>query len=251
VWVGSIYGAVRAVQSPKHSDWLSNDFAHCDWLHRCLRFCTVTVTLYRRFPTCTKMTLFAFVLYGELQCLAWKFVVQNKLMYVCMYADCIYCIQKSISMLSTKQRPVFTDKPFVTGCHDLLICSTRSEQQPTVSAVSSSFSWPARRASYKEDRDGSLIINHWQPLHWFSQSIAGLQSIPGDLKYKDAVAMLVVQTREANEERLAIGTQYGHHDIMCEWAITENNFPTLSIKYRATPLKTKSININIRERGAK
>jgi len=31
-------------------------------------------------------------------------------------------------------------------------------------------------------------------------TIAGLQSIPGDLKYKDAAAMLVEQTKEANEE---------------------------------------------------
>jgi len=34
-------------------------------------------------------------------------------------------------------------------------------------------------------------------------SIAGLRSIPGDLKYNDAAAMLVVQSREAtciNEE---------------------------------------------------
>jgi len=28
----------------KHSDWLSDDFARCDWLNRCLRFRTVTVT---------------------------------------------------------------------------------------------------------------------------------------------------------------------------------------------------------------
>ena len=29
-----MYGMVRAVTVSKHSDWLSNDFAHCDWLNR-------------------------------------------------------------------------------------------------------------------------------------------------------------------------------------------------------------------------
>jgi len=32
--------------------------------------------------------------------------------------------------------------------------------------------------------------------------VAGLQSFPGYLKYKDAAAMLVEQTREANEKKL-------------------------------------------------
>jgi len=39
------------------------------------------------------------------------------------------------------------------------------------------------------------------------------QSIPGDLKYKDAAAMLQVQTREANEECFVIGNQHGRHDV--------------------------------------
>jgi len=42
----------------KNYDWLSNDFVHCDWLNRCLRFRTVTVTPYCRFPTHTKTTLY-------------------------------------------------------------------------------------------------------------------------------------------------------------------------------------------------
>jgi len=43
--------------------------------------------------------------------------------------------------------------------------------------------------------------------HNYAIKIAGLQSIPGDLKYKDVAAMLVVQTREANEEWFVIGHQ--------------------------------------------
>ena len=45
--------------------------------------------------------------------------------------------------------------------------------------------------------------------------IADLQSIPGDLKYKAAAAMLAVQTREANEECFVIGIQHGRHDVTC------------------------------------
>jgi len=37
-------------------------------------------------------------------------------------------------------------------------------------------------------------------LYFKSPAIAGLQSIPGDLKYKDASSMLVVQAREATVE---------------------------------------------------
>ena len=33
-------------------------------------------------------------------------------------------------------------------------------------------------------------------------TIAGLQSVPGDFKYKDEADMLEVQTREANEEKM-------------------------------------------------
>jgi len=43
--------------------------------------------------------------------------------------------------------------------------------------------------------------------------IAGFQSIPGDLKYKDTAAMMVEQTREANEGCFVIGNQHGLHDV--------------------------------------
>ena len=41
-------------------------------------------------------------------------------------------------------------------------------------------------------KDNTDLVADWK-------CIAGLQSIPGYLKYKDAAAMLVVQKREANE----------------------------------------------------
>jgi len=47
-------------------------------------------------------------------------------------------------------------------------------------------------------------------------AFAGLQSIPGDLKYKDTATMLVEQTREANEEYLVIRHQHGRHDVTCK-----------------------------------
>ena len=65
VWVGSSYRTVRAVTVShhhravfKHSDWLRNYFARCDWLN----------TPYRRFPTHTKTTQSLLVLL-----LSWNF----------------------------------------------------------------------------------------------------------------------------------------------------------------------------------
>ena len=41
----------------------------------------------------------------------------------------------------------------------------------------------------------------------------GLQSIPGDSQVKDAVAMLVGQTKEANEKYFCIVLQHGSRDV--------------------------------------
>jgi len=53
-----------------------------------------------------------------------------------------------------------------------------------------------------ETSSGGLFFSGNQPLppRLLLISISGLQSIPGDLKYKDAAAMLEVQTREVIEE---------------------------------------------------
>jgi len=60
-----------------------------------------------------------------------------------------------------------------------------------------------------------------------------LSSIPGDLKYKGAAAMLVVhvQTREAIEEYIVIRRQHGYDDVTCNPA---NVHPYTSIQTSGT-----------------
>lgn len=50
-------------------------------------------------------------------------------------------------------------------CRWSLMCSTRREQQPTVSAVSSSFSLPALRASYTHPHRGTSITTPYDNLY--------------------------------------------------------------------------------------
>lgn len=70
-------------------------------------------------------------------------------------------MDRSLKTLIVQEENKKTRNRALISMKYLLICSNLSEQQPTVSAVSSSFSWPARRANCKKlHRLQSVLEDH-------------------------------------------------------------------------------------------